>query len=610
MRDDPAWCGLDFMPRAIRLAAPVALAAAALSAPVAHADTILSSEPSPPKLTAAGGAAAWSTYDEAAGAWFLATRQAGVIERAAVAPRSVPFDVDLGRDASGRLVASYSRCDRDPDIAAPLGRGCDLYAYDLASRDERLLRGPSSDAASEYMPSMAAGRIAFGRVHERRQGPAGVRTSVYVRSLARGPARRLPGGTLNDDDRTGLTGLDLGRRRLALAWRTAGPAGPGIPYGTAELRVDSLRGGEQTIVTRLVNSYLDYGGIVTPALSGSLVRYSLLWVNEGGTTIGDLAQYDLGRGIRSWLRLPDRTGGVAVSGNDTYYVRCNPEWMMVPGCEVALRETATGADPDVELARSPRPTPLTWYRGWVAYSLPDGSRYRLTLRSSDGATVQPAIAPRSVPFDADLGRGPDGALAVAYSRCRVEPRLDRAGRDCGVYRFDTATGRESRIRGTGSEASLPAIDGSAIAFARSDRRGTSIYLVRDGQTTRLQGPVPGKPRSLDLRGRRGAVVWERRGRARVRVLERGRPTRVLGTATSRSAGFDGDVLTWVQRDGDGTVGVRLNLETGARRVLALPQSATVLVPWTTWEGRSGSYGAIDAAGWSLRTPLMLPELVR
>ena len=593
------------MPRAIRLAAPLALAAATLSATAAHADTILSSEPTPPKISAAGGAAAWSTYDPAAGVWFLVTRQAGVVERAATAPRSVPFDVDLGRDASGRLVASYSRCDRDPDIAAPLGRGCDLYAYDLASRDERLLRGPSSDGASEYMPSMAAGRIAFGRVHERRRGPAGVRTSVYVRSLGRGPARRLPGGTLNDDDRTGLTGLDLGARRLALAWRTAGPAGPGIPYGTAELRVDSLRGDEQTIVTRLVNTYLDYGGIVTPALSGSRVRYSLLWVNEGGTTIGDLAEYDLRRGTRSSLRLPDRTGGVAASGPDTYYVRCYPEWMMVPGCEVAVRETAAGANPDFELAHSPRPTPLTWYRSWAAYSVYDGSRYRLTLLSDEGATLQPAVKPRSVPFDADLGPGPSGALAAVYSRCRVEPRPDRAGRDCRVYRFDTATGRETRVRGTGAEAFLPAIDGSAIAFARHDPRGTSLYVVRDGRATRLQEPMAGAPRSLDLRGRRVAVVWDRGGRSRVRLLVRGRRTRVLGTATSGSAGFVGNVLTWIQRDAGSTVAVRLNLETGARTVLALPETATAYLPWN-----AASYGAIEADGWRLRMPLMLPELVR
>ena len=138
----------------------MALAWAALGASPAYADTVLSVEPSAPKLSTVGGAAAWSTFDASAGAWFLVIRQGGAIERAAIAPRSVPFDVDLGRDDAGRLVAAYSRCDRDPDIAPSLGRGCDLYVYDLASRQERLLRGPSSEAASEYMPSLAAGRVA------------------------------------------------------------------------------------------------------------------------------------------------------------------------------------------------------------------------------------------------------------------------------------------------------------------------------------------------------------------------------------------------------------------------------------------------------------------
>ena len=247
--------------------APVAVVVAVVAAfgpPPAVADTVLSVEPSAPKISAAGDAAAWSTYDTAAGAWFLVIRQNGVLERAAVAPRSVPFDVDLGRDADGRLVAAYSRCDRDPQFFAPTGRGCDLYAYDLATGLERKLQAPSSAAASEYMPSLAAGRVAFGRVHDRRPGAAGVRTEVYVRPLHRGSARRLPGGTRNDDDRTGLTGLDLDAHRLAVAWHTSGPAGNSIPYGTAELRIDSLSGGPQTLVVRLLGTNLDYGGIVTP----------------------------------------------------------------------------------------------------------------------------------------------------------------------------------------------------------------------------------------------------------------------------------------------------------------------------------------------------------
>ena len=592
------------MRRPGRLAVPAALALAAFAAATAHADTILSAEPSAPKISAAGGAVAWSTYDAALGAWFLVTRRAGVVERAAVAPRSVPFDVDLGRDGSGRLVAAYSRCQRDPDIAPTLGRGCDLYAYDLDTREERLLRGPSSDAASEYMPSLAHGRVAFGRVHERLAGPAGVRTTVYVRDLRRGPARRLPGGTRNDDDRTGLSGLDLGARRLALSWRTAGPAGPGIPYGTAELRVDSLRGGGQTVVTRLVGTYLDYGGIATPHLAGRRVRYGLIWVNEGGTTIGDVAEYDLDRGTRTSLRLPDRVAGVAVSGRETYYVRCNPEWMLTPGCEVAVRETAAGADPDVELERSARPSPLSWFRNQVAYSVYDASArsYRLTLRMADGTVERPAVRARSVPFDADLGRGPDGGIAAVYSRCRVEPRLGSdglplytTGHGCRLYRYDTASRREVALRVRGY---LPSIDRSRLAFARRTglHAGTTRVATGDGSG----------PRALDLSGRRLAFVLDRR----LRLVVRGGRARTVASGTIRSPGFDGNGLNWVQRDRGRNIAVRLDLATGARRVLVLPASATAYVPWSTWEGGSGSYARTGGAGWSLRTPLQLPELLR
>jgi hypothetical protein len=225
-----------------------------------------------------------------------------------------------------------------------------------------------------------------------------------------------------------------------------------------------------------------------------------------------------------------------------------------------------------------------------------------------------------VPFDADLGRGPGGALAVVYSRCRVEPRRDlgglrlpATGRGCRLYRFDTATGRETRVRGTGAEAFLPAIDASAIAFARRGRRGVGIYVMRDGTSRRLAGPrrsTPG-PLTLDLRGHRVAVVWKDRNRTQVRLLVRGgRDRTVASAASARSAGFDGNVLSWVQSDDDRTIAVRLDLGSKARRELVLPQSANVYVPWSTWHGWSGSYGATGEGGWTLRTPLTLPELLR
>ena len=337
-------------------------------------------------------------------------------------------------------------------------------------------------------------------MHERRPGAAGVRTAVYVRGLDRGPARRLPGGTVNDDDRTGVSGLDLDARRLAIAWRTAGPAGQGIPYGTAELLVDRLDGGEQTIVTRLVNTYLDYGGVATPELAGGRLRYGLIWVNEGGTTIGDLTEYDLTRGTRTSQRLPDRVAGVAVSGRETYVVRCNPEWMMTPGCDVSVRETAAGADPDVELTRSERATPVSWYRRWVAYSVYDAAAgYRLTLGSAEGAVVQPSVPPRPVPFDVDLGPGPDGSLAAVYSRCR--------GPNCDIYRYDTVRRREVRVTRSAASELLPAVEGSRIVFVRRDGGRASVESL-DGR--RLAGPRRARVRALDLRGRRVAVAWGRR----------------------------------------------------------------------------------------------------
>ena len=632
------------------MAGVLALVAGFGAAP-ATADTLLSIEPSAPKISAVGDAAAWSTYDRGTSTWFLVIRQGGVLERAAVAPRSVPFDVDLGRDAGGRLVAAYSRCDRDPQFFAPTGRGCDLYAYDLATKLERKLRGPSSAAASEYMPSLAAGRVAFGRVHERRAGPAGVRTEVYVRPLHRGSARRLPGGTRNDDDRTGLTGLDLDARRLAVAWHTAGPAGAGIPYGTAELRVDGLSGETQTLVVRLLGTSLDYGGIVTPELVGHRVRYGIVWVSEGGTTIGDVQSYDLARATRSSSRLPDRLAGVAVSGRDTYYVRCNPEGIPPPQrCDVAIRETVAGTDPDYELARAGRPTPVSWYRDWVAFSAYDASLpgYRLMLRSNEGRVLRPDVPARSVPFDVDLGHGPAAQLTAVYSRCRVEPRRDpvdglplhATGSDCDVYRYDTRSRRETKVRAAarrGASEFLPAIDGSRIVFARRAGRGaTRLYAadVSAGPLTLLAGGPRGTddrlgPRTINLRGRRVAVVWDHRlsdgrRRSQVRVDVLGGHNRILASVTSRNGarryrqvGFNGTVLSWIGHGLPGlarTVAIRQQLGSGARRVFVLPDSATVYVPWTTHLGipqpHEGAYGRSDAAGWSLRTPLMLPELLR
>ena len=620
----------------VRRAAAAVLLTGLVAAPPAAADTILSVEPSAPKLSAYAGSAAWSTYDADAGAWFLVTRREGVLERARVAPRSVPFDVDVGTDGSGRVVAAYSRCDRDPAGAAPAGRGCDLYAYDLYSRRERRLAGPSTAAASEYMPSLDSGRVAFGRVRDGR-------TDVYVRPLGNSSARRVPGGTRNRDPRTGLTGLDLARDQLAITWRTMGPAGPGLPYGAAELRVDDLRRGTQTLVTRFANSSLNSGSVFTPALVGRWVRYGLTWVTEGDTVITAQQTYDLRQGGRTSLPMPDRLAGVADANNgETYVVRCDPDGP----CSVMVMGTPPGGpDADVALADLDRPTPLSWHGNWAAYSEYDASLpgYRLTLRSVEGRVRQPDVPPRATPFDADLGRGLRGELTAVYSRCRVEPRTDAidglpipaTGRGCDVYRYDTRSGRERRVPAAarrGRSEFLPAVDGSRVVFAARGARGATA-LSTAGLAGARSRALPGRmgrrgPRAIDLRGRRVAVAWDDRLddgrlRSRVRVIVLGGHARTLASVTSRngmrrhrSLGFNGDVLSWVGHHLprlEPRVAVRHDLSSGRRRFLVLPDGATAYVPWTVERGvplpHAGVYGRA-VSGWSLRAAMMLPALER
>jgi hypothetical protein len=599
------------MPTFSRIAAMVVLAAVLpASSASASADT-LSVEPQAPKVSALDGTAAWSTYD--GGAWYLVARRTGVLERLPVAPRAVPFDVDVGTDAAGSLVATYSRCRREPPFVPPQGRGCDLYAYDFFSRTERLLRGPSTDAASEYMPSLAGGRIAFGRV---RNG----RTEVYV------GGRRVPGGTRNGDERTGLAGLDLSATHLAVAWRAFGPAGLGFPYGTAELRVNDLRTGAQTIVVRLANSSLDTGSVFTPALIGRWVRYGMSWISEGDTEISAEQTYDVRQGMRTSLPFPDRLAGVAESGSgETYFVRCDRDG---GPCEVNVIGTPRfAADPDVDLTRLELATPLAWSGRWVAYSVYDRAArvYRLALRSSEGRVLQPEVRPRRVPFDVDLGRGPRDELTAVYSRCRTEPRrngegmpIPSTGRGCDVYRYDTRSGRERKV--PGASGFLPAVDGSRIVFARRARRGVTELATTSGRLTAL----PGRPMAIDLHGRRVALALDRGLRSRVLLVGLGGRTRTLATVTShngmrrlRAVGFNGRVLSWVGYHVPGfgpRAAIRRDLGTGAQRVFVLPDRATAYVPWIVSQNvpqpHVGVYGRIDSAGWTLSAALMLPELLR
>ncbi len=212
----------------------------AVAAAPARADTTLAAGlPANVKVSMKGSTIAWSA-PLAAGRWKLVIWQGGVVRDASAASAGAPFDVDLGDDGHGRVIATYSRCSvRAVGFERP--RGCDVYRYDVTAARERRVPGLGEGRASDYLPTAAAGRIAFAR------SVAGGPAKLYRRGLDGGRLRALPGGLRNDDKRTGPRSLDLGPRALAIAWVARGSVAPTYDYGAQEARMDLLRGGHRLL---------------------------------------------------------------------------------------------------------------------------------------------------------------------------------------------------------------------------------------------------------------------------------------------------------------------------------------------------------------------------
>lgn len=206
-----------------------------------------------------GEVVAWSERPSGGGAgpssgsYHLTALIGGAVRRLPVAPRSVPFDVDLGPDRRGSTVAVYSRCAREPDLPAagrsPLahpsytrGRGCDIYRFDFATGRERKLAGASTAGASEVLPSVWRDKIAFARVYERRAGARGLLPYLYVRPLSGGRSQRQPGGARGKTGLPGPISLDLYGRRLSFVWNRAT-----AHSGVSELRLDTLNGPHEVV---------------------------------------------------------------------------------------------------------------------------------------------------------------------------------------------------------------------------------------------------------------------------------------------------------------------------------------------------------------------------
>ena len=234
---------------------PLLLAATAavclLAAPAAQAATTVATETREFPVSAYRDAVAWSSYDEASGAYRLMLRRAGAVQALPVPAQSEPFDVDLGTDGDGRLVAVYSRSGR-------------LYEWSSASGAERALGIRGTE------PTVRGGRLAFVR-------RVGGRDVLYLRRSADAPSVRQFTGDTSRFSHIGLPDLS----RTHLAYVTYGPGRYG--FGGQNLRLQTLTGPSR-VVYRATSGGANAADIVSPSFDAAGTHLYWARTNNGSGT--------------------------------------------------------------------------------------------------------------------------------------------------------------------------------------------------------------------------------------------------------------------------------------------------------------------------------------
>jgi hypothetical protein len=251
----------------------------ALVAPApAGADAVVANLVRDTPVSAYGGWLAWSDYDAESQRYRLVLQVGDQTVPAAMRDSARAFDVSLGPDARGRIVALYTRC-RTGD------RGCDIYRYDVLARREHKLAGVSSPSLDEAWPAQWRQRITFVRRartyvmdgYDHRPDPRGKRGGgplmdcdvPYVRTLpARGAARRLDRGQCGV-----TTGMSIrGDSIVQVSDENQGGAG-------SESQVRQLRagGGRSRLLARAGGGEGGYSPFVSASQSASTV-----WLTRTG----------------------------------------------------------------------------------------------------------------------------------------------------------------------------------------------------------------------------------------------------------------------------------------------------------------------------------------
>jgi len=271
----------------LRLLVAAAAAALTLPSPASAQDEVIARVDRPTPIAAHGGRVVWSARDAATDRYALMTSFQGVTTPVPVAPRRVPFDVDLGPTADGGAVAVYSPCPVDPPNRVQMvrGQGCDIYEFDFARGTERRVPEASSPSASEAWPTFYRPRLAFARLYDNKRSYP----YMYVNDLSdsRGSIR-MPGGQrkacfrgrCTDDRRSEPFGLELYGRRLAFAWRYVDFAET-FAY---DLRLDDVRArdGNPVRLAHVGGGGLSASSVNWPAFDAGRAYWSLACIGDPG----------------------------------------------------------------------------------------------------------------------------------------------------------------------------------------------------------------------------------------------------------------------------------------------------------------------------------------
>jgi hypothetical protein len=268
----------------------LALAALAVSAPAASADTLVTAAPGARNLTANGGYVVWA-QPAAAGRWRLAVRAPdGTVSTPNIADFGAPPAAQIGSTgyaiAGRRLLAVYSRCQGASALA-----GCDVYAYDLRAGTEERIAALSSRTYSETAPSIELGRFAFVR----RGAP---RPGVYAYTLGSNRAPRRLTTTVARETATNGT-------RVAYTYNSSRGGGLAVRHLSGD-------GGALVPVSR------------QPAVPRSplLTRYNAAWLLQAGRVqatarfAGSGGPFEL-RVIDANRALPPTTNSIALRSDRT-----------------------------------------------------------------------------------------------------------------------------------------------------------------------------------------------------------------------------------------------------------------------------------------------------